>query len=269
MNRFVKKLLAKYVIYIEIIGYLLVILFIGGLIALSFIKAEDEYVNLNGHLLLNAELLVFEKEHYLIDVLSETNSSVNKRSPLLEITDDPKFITDRVMLTTMETQIEKVRQLSRTDLEDQLSAIIYDLEEKTYPNLRLNTIRTSISGDYILFQPERDLLKMNTAIGGVFDFSNAHIIVPQLPADRSQARKLKAEQSGAATILLGAVNTRTVPVTLIRVAEDSAVARIDEWTIVQKNEIARYFANLKNDEKISVSLRIKVGWKSWMNLIWR
>ena len=41
MNRFGKKILAKYVNYIEIISYTFVVLFIGGLIALSKIKAED------------------------------------------------------------------------------------------------------------------------------------------------------------------------------------------------------------------------------------
>mgnify|MGYP006298650867 CR=1 FL=1 len=269
MNLFVKKLLAKYIIYIEIIGYVLVTIFIGGLIALSFIKAEDEFVNLNGHLSLQSELLIFKKDHYIIDVPSETNSFVNKRAPLLEVTDDQKFITDRELLSTLETQLEKVQQSGRPDLERQLSNLIYDLEEKTYPDLNLATIRASISGDFILYEPERDLIKANAPIGGVFDFANTRIRIPQLPADRSQARKLEPEQSGTATIQLGHVNTRTVPVTLIEVAADSAVARIDEWTLAQKEEIAQFHSSLKNDEQISVTLRIKVGWKSWMNLIWR
>ncbi|MBD3289826.1 hypothetical protein GF337_13550, partial [candidate division KSB1 bacterium] len=203
MNLFVKKLLAKYVIYVEIIGYVLVAIFIGGLIALSFIKAEDEFVNLNGHLALESGLLVFEQDHYIIDVLSETNSSVNTRAPLLEVTDDQKFITDRELLSTLETQLEKMQQAGRPDLERQLSEMILDLEEKTYPRLELNTIRSTMSGDFILFEPERDLIRADTPIGGVFDFSNARIHVPQLPADRSQARKLEIEHSGTATIQLG------------------------------------------------------------------
>ena len=44
MNLFIKKILAKYVIYIEIIGYGFVLLFIVGLIALSLAEIMLLYI---------------------------------------------------------------------------------------------------------------------------------------------------------------------------------------------------------------------------------
>ena len=150
MNRFVKKLLARYVKYIEIIGYAFVILFIAGLVALSYIKAEDEFVNLTGKFEIPTDLIQLDRPHYVIDQLSDSNSVVDVNAPLFEITGDEKIIADQTILNSLEQQAKTAQKASQKNLENELNRIISDLVQKKYPYLEKSTLRSQISGDFII-----------------------------------------------------------------------------------------------------------------------
>jgi len=268
MNRFVKKLLAKYVKYIEIIGYALVFLFIAGLIALSKIKAEDEYVNLNGNYEFETFLIQFDTPKYIIDQLSDSNSVVQANDPLFEITDDERFIADQSILDNLEIQVETANKASRRDVADKLSSVILDIEKRKYKYLKLSTVRSKITGEFILVNLNKDFVPEHEIIGGVFDLKNSIIRVTEFPVDKRMKKKLKPDQAGTANLKLGLVESIDISITLDSLNNEEAVFHITEIPEDAKIKIARYISSFPG-QTIQANVNVLVGWKSWMNLIWR
>lgn len=269
MNLFVKKLLAKYVKYIEIIGYSLVFLFIAGLIALSQIKAEDEYVNLNGNYEIETFLITFDSPRYIIDQLSDSNSVVQANDPLFEVTDDEQFIADQKILDNLEIQVETANKASRRDVADKLSSVILDIEKRKYKYLELSTVRSKISGEFILVNLNNDFIPEHEIIGGVFDLKNSIIRVTEFPVDKRMKKKLKPGQSGTADLKLGPVESINLSVTLDSLNNEEAVFHITEIPKDAKFKIANYISSIPEQKTIQANVKVLVGWKSWMNLIWR
>jgi hypothetical protein len=269
MNLFVKKLLAKYVIYIEIIGYLLVFLFIAGLVALSFIKAEDEYVNLTGAYEIKSHQISFEKRNYIIDLLSEPDSLLRANSPLMEITDDEKFIADQIIFNHLEVQLEEARKASAKTIERQLSSIMDKIERELYPRLNLKVIRTPVEGRFLLLEHDDDLIPENKIIGGVYDFENSIIRVTQFPADNRIKKKLKPDQSGSAILQLNVNETAQVPISLTVVDKNEAVFDVGQISRENMYKIAEHLSSGDDDAIINANINLLVGSKSWMRLIWR
>jgi hypothetical protein len=269
MNRFVKKLLAKYVKYIELVGYAFVILFIAGLVALSYIKAEDEFVNLNGKFEIPTDMIKLDHPHYVIDQLSDSNTVVNVNAPLFEITSDEKFIANQTILNNLEQQADAARKASRKNLEKELNRIISDLLQKEYPKLEISTLQSKISGDFIITQLENDLIPENEVIGGVFDFDNNLIRVIDFPADKRMKKKLKLDQAGTATLKLGPVESINLSVFLVSLNEKEACFHSSDISKDIKFKIAKYICSNSEKNQIEANINVLVGWKSWMRLIWR
>ncbi len=269
MNRFVKKLLARYVKYIEIIGYAFVILFIAGLVALSYIKAEDEFVNLNGKFEIPTDLIQFDRSYYVIDQLSDSNSVASANAPLLKITDDERFIADQTILNNLEQQADVARNAARRNLEKQLQPIIEKLVQKKYPYLEKSTLRSKISGDFIITDLENDFIPSNKVICGVFDFENNLVRVTDFPADKRMKRKLKLGQTGIATLKLSPIESISLSVSLISLDEKEAIFQSTGISKEVKFKVAKYLCSNPNNNKIDANISVLVGWKSWMRLIWR
>jgi hypothetical protein len=269
MNRFVKKLLARYVKYIEIIGYAFVILFIAGLVALSYIKAEDEFVNLNGKFEIPTEVIKFDRPHYIIVQLSDSNAVVNVNAPLFEITEDENFIADQTILNSLEQQSKTAKKVSRKNLENELNRIISDLVQKKYPYLEKSTVRSKISGDFIITDLENDFIPSNKVIGGVFDFENNLVRVTDFPADKRMKRKLKLGQTGVATLKLSPIESISLSVSLISLDKNEAIFQSTGISKEVKFKVAKYLCSNPNNNKIDANISVLVGWKSWMRLIWR
>ena len=269
MNRFIKKLLARYVKYIEIIGYVFVILFIVGLVALSYIKAEDEFVNLQGKFEVPADLIRLDRPHYITGQLSDSNAVVAVNAPLFEISDDEKFIADQTILTGLEQQAATARNASQKNLEQELNRIISELAQKKYPSLARSTLRSNISGDFIITQLENNFIPENMIIGGVFDFDDNLVRVMDFPPDKRMKRKLKLGQTGTATLKLGPVESISLSVSLISLDEKEATFQSAEISKAVKLKVAKYISSNPNNNQIETNISVLVGWISWMRLIWR
>lgn len=269
MNRFIKKLLARYVTYIEIIGYGFVLLFVAGMIALSYIKAEDEFVNLQGKFEVPADLIQFDRTHYLIDQLSDSNAVVEINAPLFEVTDDEQFIAEQTILSNLEGQVEIARKVAQKNLEQRLNQIITDLIPKRYPSLRMSTVRAKIAGDFLITDLANDLIAPHKIIGGVFDFDNNLIRVAEFPPDRQARRKLKLGQTGTATLKLSPVESIQLAVVLVSLSETEAYLHATEISQDARFKIAQHLSNNPETNQIEASVSVLVGWKSWMRLIWR
>jgi len=269
MNRFAKKMLAKYIKYIEIIGYFFVILFIAGLVALSFIKAEDEYVNLNGKYELEVHLLKFENPQYILDLRSDSSSIVSANGPLLEITDNEKFIADRTIQTNLEAQLETAQKVKQKKLANNLAAIIQDIEERDYPKLDISVVRTPIRGEFFLLLDNSDFIPKNEIIGGVFNFEEGFIKVTEFPADKRLVKKVKQGQAGTATLKLGPVDNVPCSVVVSDVSKSGILLKMETIPENEKLKIINFIAAHPEEVAIDVNINVLVGWKSWMRLIWR
>lgn len=268
MNRFVKKLLAKYIKYIEIIGYFFVVLFIAGLVALSFIKAEDEYVGLNGKYQIDFQMIKYEKPHYILDLRSENGATVSANSPLFELTDDDKFIADRTIQTNLEAQLETARNAGQRKLANNLAAIILEIEERDYPKLDYSVERAPIEGAFFLIDSS-DFIPAEVIKGGVFNFEEATIRVTQFPSDKRLVKKVKQDQAGTATIKLGPVEKIVCTAIVSEVSKSEILLNMETIPVNEKLKIINFIAARPDDVSIDVSVNVLVGWKSWMRLIWR
>lgn len=269
MNRFTKKLLAKYVTYIEIIGYGFVLLFVAGMIALSYIKAEDEFVTLQGKFEVPADLIQFDRTHYLIDQLSDSNTVVDANAPLLEVTDDEQFIAEQTILNNLQGQVVIAQTANQKNLEQGLNRIIADLIQRRYPSLRMSTVRAKIAGDFLITNLASDLIPQKKIIGGVFNFDSNLIRVAEFPPDRQVRRKLKLGQTGTATLKLSPVESINLPVVLVSLSEKEAYFHSAEISKELKFKIAQNLCSNPETNQIEASINVLVGWKSWMRLIWR
>jgi|GEM_PF-2214528 hypothetical protein len=269
MNRFIKKLLARYVTYIEIIGYAFVVLFVAGMIALSYIKAEDELVNVQGKFEVPADLIQFDRSHYVIDQLSDSNAVVEANAPLFELTDDEQFIAEQTILNNLQGQMEIARAAAQKDLQQELNRITSSLIQKRYPYLRLSTLRAKMAGDFLITNLAGDLIPKNKIIGGVFDFENNLIRVTEFPPDRQVRRKLKLGQTGTATLKLSPTESINLSVVLVSMNEKEAYFHSPEIAAETKFKIATYLCSNSESNQIEASISVLVGWKSWMRLIWR
>ena len=267
MNLFVKKVLAKYVKWIEIIGYLFVLIFIAGLIALSFIKAEEEYVTLKGSMRMDHHLIKLDKRHYIVDFISTPDSSVGINAPLMEVTDDERLIAEQQILEDLETQIEEAERASSNRLVRQLRSVARSIERKDYPALDIMILRTPVAGTFLMLQDSSHLIEKNVAIGGVFDYEFGTIVVDEIPSDARQWKKLEAGQEGTASMSINPLQTAEFNVSLKEISDEQSVFIITDPGIDQKRAIARALTHAENEG--SINLRIHVGWKSWMRLIWR
>ncbi len=265
-NRFIKTLLARYVIYVEVIGYVFVILFIAGLVALSFIKAEDEYLNLKGQLEVPAFTIQFDHRHHLVDLISEADSLVGENSPLIEVTDDGHFIADQLILKNLQLQEAEARDASNGDLARRIASLIQSIESKQYNDLEIMTVRTPVAGRFFLFEGNGDIFPENKTIGGVYDFENSLIRVSALPQEKRDRKKLKPRQTGTVNIAVGSGASIPVKIVLNSVSDGEALFTISPIDKAEQRSIA---AQLKDQRSMEVDIHLLVGWKSWMRLIWR
>ncbi|MFZ5518794.1 MAG: hypothetical protein ACOY90_19345 [Candidatus Zhuqueibacterota bacterium] len=268
MNRFVKKLLAKYIKYIEIIGYAFVLLFIAGLVALSFIKAEDEYVNLNGLFEVEHQWLTFEQPHFILDLRSESGQTVAAGDPLLEVTADEKFLADRTIQSNLEAQLETAENAGMSALAGRLSSIIMDIESRDYPELDIAVVRSQIDGYFDLVDSS-DYIPAGKKIGGVFNFGESTIRVTAFPADKRLVKKVKPGQSGQATIALApAVNALCV-VSVVDVTKSEIVLKMETISEKDRLKLIEFLTARSDEQALAANVNLLVGWKSWMRLIWR
>ena len=268
MNLFVKKLLAKYVKYIEIIGYLFVLLFIAGLVALSQIKAEDEFVFLNGKIELEKEIISFPQKQIILNVFADSSVKVKPGDNLIELTDNKKYISDQEIIKDLENQIKLAREVSDNNLVNKFSNILNEIKNRNYPNLNIEKIQSKLPGDFFPFVQKNEITEINQNIGGVFGFENSTIRVSKFPVDQQQKKKLKSGQTGIATLKLDFENSISIPVIMSEYSEKEMIFVARELSGENKQKMATSLAQ-NDDEYISVTLSVLVGSKSWMNLIWR
>jgi len=268
MNRFVKKLLAKYIAYIEIIGYAFVLLFIAGLVALSFIKAEDEYVNLNGLVDIEHQWLTFGQPHFILDLRSQPGQTVAAGDPLLEVTADEKFLADRTIQSNLDSQLETAQNAGMRALADKLTSIILDIESRDYPSLDIAVVRSQIDGYFVLVD-SADFLPATKKIGGVFNFEEGTIRITAFPADKRLVKKVKPGQTGQATVALGPVDKAPCHASVIEVTKSEIVLKMETINEHDRLKIIEFLAADSVEQALSVNVNLLVGWKSWMRLIWR
>jgi hypothetical protein len=256
MNLFVKKILVKYVKYIEIIGYSFVLLFIAGLVALSFIKAEDEFVHLNG----NYEITIFVPElkplHGLVAVHADSFATVEPGAPLFEITEDAAYCTGQAILSDLRNQADAARANAQPELAQQIESILH--QHPPAPPAATRQIHAEIAGEFLWLDA--------TAVGGVFDFAHSTLRVSEFPPDRRQKKQLEPNQTGTATF--PAIKL-TLPVKLVQLTEHEAVFAIDSLRTSDKIQLAAALAKSEPGARLPVNLAVHVGWRSWMQLIWR
>ncbi|MDW7679095.1 MAG: hypothetical protein SCK70_00905 [bacterium] len=269
MKRWVKKILAKYVNYVEIVGYGFVLLFIAGLIALSFIKAEDEFVALEGVFQIKFQMLTFNRSHYLVEQIANTNQKVIAGQPLIRVTDDEDFIANQRIKIHLDEQMRIAESAGKTQLLQRLESIRSELTENRIASGKGEVIRSRLDGEFLLFESDSRIIEAQIPCGGVFDFQGSMIRVTTFPPDKRLVRKLKIGQQGSASIHLTSPHAVTVRVKLDAIDDSEAQFSLIELSQSQKNEIAMFFATHPEQTELKTSLKILVGYKSWMRLIWR
>lgn len=269
MKRFTKKLLAKYVQYIEIIGYFFVLLFIAGLFALSFIKAEDEFIQLSGEL----EMQIFIPEIvlpiYLTKSLTDSIIKVQPGDTIFTFSCQEKMLQDQMLLQNLIRQIEGLKLESDNDILMRLNEIINKIKTRKYPDVENRPIISPIQGVFFNFINSTPQLVEQRPVGGVFDFQSTRIVVNQLPVDRQMVRKLKAGQSGTANLNFHSGNSIQVSVTLLEINETRAILKINSFPHLEQKKFALEFCKEPPKTNFSANISVLVGWKSWMRLIWR
>lgn len=269
MNRWLKKLLAKYVTYIEIIGYGFVFLFVIGLILLSRIKAEDEFVGLNGKLNIDYQLFQADKATIILELLADTTEKVQAGQPVILFTDDEDYFADKKMHLTLNTQIQLAEKTGNLELVNQLKQALSILERKKYPSLLKKEMKSEIAGEFWLMQKNFPFAEKGEVIGGIFDFEKCKIHVPQLPVDKRMMRKLKTGQKGTASLIISPLEKIDLQVELVNLKEQEADLKIVNLTKSQKRKIAQAVTSSGEKKELSASISVLVGSKSWMQLIWR
>jgi len=268
MNLFVKKLLAKYVKYIEIIGYFFVFLFIAGLVALSQIKAEDEFVSLNGKFEIQKEVFSYPDRQVILNIFADSSAKVEPGENLLELTNNKKYISDQEIIKNLEKQIKTAREVADNNLVNRFSDIHSDIKSRTYPSLNTEKVQSKLSGNFFPFVLQDDIIEHNQIIGGVFDFENCTIKVSEFPVDKQQKKKLKSGQTATATLNLGFENSDSFSVLMTVIGENEMIFDPEELSFEHKQKISSFFA-IESGKDMTVNLSVLVGSKSWMNLIWR
>ena len=269
MDLFIKKILAKYIVYIEIIGYGFVILFIAGLVALSFIKAEDEYVPLKGRYKVNTSLIRFDQKQIILESISGSTPFVHQGDLLAHVTDDRLFISDHIIKKTLEEQIKTAQEIQDINLVERLLSMLSEVKKRTYPDLKITLISSPISGDVFLLKGKDEIVEENEIMGGIFDFKTACIYISEFPVDNQQKRKLKIGQSGTATVHLHNGKTFSFAVKMVMCSADEMVFQLENISFENKQRIARFVFQGGNITILNVSVSVHVGSRSWMNLIWQ
>jgi len=269
VNLFIKKLLAKYIIYIEVIGYGFVLIFIGGLIALSFIKAEDEFVPLKGQYNIKTSLIRFDQKQIILDLISGPTPFVQPGDLLAHVTGDRKFVSDHIIKKTLKEQIETAQEIPDINLAERLTSLLSEINERTYPDMKIIPVTSPISGEIFLLKGKDDIVLENEIIGGVFDFIAARIYVSEFPVDRQQKRKLKLGQSGTATIDLGFENPISFSVKMVGYSEKKMVFQPENMSFEKKQKMAQIIFQENKSDKILANINLRVGSRSWMSLIWQ
>jgi len=270
MPRLVKQILARYVKAVEIIGYAFVLLFIGGLIALSFIKAEDEFVTLNGQLEVRYAALVAEKTCFIWALIGDTTTAVNAGAALFEVTTDSDFIADQAILQQLQAPAKQAEGMNRNQIAAELDGLIEKMKKRLDPNPHKAILVAGCRGAFFAFKTENAIVFPGECIGGSFDFDSSMIRVTEFPADARQKRKLKTDQSGTATLRIDAGKSISVIAKLIELDEAEAHLKLEALTRADQVRLANYLgAHSASHKSIPVSISLLVGWKSWMQLIWR
>ncbi len=269
MNRRVKILLAKYIGYVEAAGYVLVAAFIAGLIALSTIKAEDETVELQGGYHIPFALAHSPAACLILDSPAGPESTVRRNDILLEVTQDPRLVSDRLLRTGLEAQARQARDAGHPQLADKLSSLAAELAGRSYPGLQKTIVRAPISGEFVAFKHKNEVAGPNEAAGGVFDFAAGRIRAAEWPSDKRLGKKLRAGQTATVTLKLAQDDLMTFHATLVELTPGGIIFRPREPEAADKVRIARHIATAAQGPDLAVNLSVLVGIKSWMSLIWQ
>jgi hypothetical protein len=269
MNRLLKRLLAKYVKYIEIIGYTFVGLFVAGLLALSYIKAEDEWMTLNGQFTISSHIIRFAEPCYLLEMPADSITQVQTNTILARITFDPAFRTDKTLLRNLEQQITPARAVGDQLVVGQLQGIVNTLKKRNYPNLAVQTVTAPASGEFLTFFQENSVLPAQTTLGVVLDCAHGSVQVTDFSTNTQAKTRLKPGQTGTVTVKLNSIESLSLPIKVSEVTTKAALMHVDSISIDQKFKLAHYLAANTTSPEIHVNLSVLIGWRSWMKLIWR
>lgn len=268
MKPFIKKLLARYVVYVEVTGYAFVILFFGGLVALAFVKAEDEFAVFKGRISLPVQSLRVDCPAVVLDTQALPGATVNAGQALIDTVTNQVFVTDRMVLDSLDTQIASAARQGRNDLIEQLKPMAESLRTKHYPDLKTDVIIADIPGEFILWCRTNQPITGNIPAGAVADFTAGIVVVTNIAPDNRKAAQLKPGQPGTALLKIDGVQKLSLPLIVKSVTKTEVILSFGQIPESDRATLANWAAAVPPPPP-DADVKILVGWKSWLRLVWR
>jgi hypothetical protein len=202
-----------------------------------------------------------------LNTIPADGTTVEPGDMLVRVTADSTFLADQVLKKTLKIQIETAQGALESHLVERLTGILDEVKDRSYPDLKQIPIRSTIPGNFFLLREPNEIVEKDEIIGGVFDFKTAHINVSKNSVDRQQQRKLKTGQSGTAKIDLDYPHSVSFPVKMTINSLDRMVFEPVNMSDEHKRQMTAFLFKRSADVKLNANISVKVGTRSWMNLM--
>jgi len=271
---FLRRIIARYVVWIEIVGYALVFALFGALIYASQVKADDDFLpSIPGTVNLKLQVVQASKDAQVSAIAPDEAEKRPARvgTALVTLEESPEIVTR----TSLRQNLEKQREFARTQKRDEVVAQIDKMLEQVQPNpaahSALRPLPAKFTGKWVPAVKPGQVVTSGTVLGILLSPAETTVdIETKAPPIAQNGGKLKPDQPTTISLTMG----KTEVILLGKVTrggkKNPAIA-ITEITPAEAAKIMDFYRDnpYQNPSFPTENIKVLVGEKSWASLIWK
>jgi hypothetical protein len=275
-SAFWRRVLARYVSWVELAGYLLVFALIAGLVAASQIKAEDEFLAIPGEVRLQVKVLRARGDA-AVRAIVRSPAAPGGDSRVSQVFYELETAPGRVARASLMRSLEEQRKFARERKQDAVAANVQAMMDRVGGEdggpSDVRRIAAHSGGAWRLTDLVRvgDVVTSGAVLAVDLNVAGTKVAIDtKSPSVSQKGNKLRAGQPATVTLSLNGA-----PVSLLgRVVQGGKKNPQVELTDVRPEDMAKivdfFKAQPDHDGTFAgANVNVLVGEKSWASLIWK
>jgi hypothetical protein len=267
---FLRRIVAKYVVWVEVIGYLIVVAFVVGLVFASTKKAEDEFLVIPCEVTLSADVLRADKSAEIVS-LQPAGTPAGNREGLALLEESPALVTRTSLLQNLKRQLDFARSQNQEAIAADVAKMIADAQKANNAAPARRPVLSKISGQWYPTADSGDVIASGAVLGVVLNPAETEVTLnKQDPAVSKRGNRLKPDQPATITLSAGGVAIQISGKVVEGGKKDPRVRVTGIPSAEAAKIVAFYRQNPGHDGKFTgANTKVLIGEKSWASLIWK
>lgn len=269
---FLRRIIARYVVWIEIVGYLLVFSLFGSLIFASTMKADDDILVIPGEVDLKIQVFQANKDAEISAVEPDQTGTLKKAGmPLVTLQEAPEVVSRASLRVNLEKQLAFANAQKQSDVAAQISQMLEQVKANAAAKSALRPMTGSFTGKWVPAVKAGEVVTSGTVLGILLSPAETTVKVEKKSTPVAQnGGKLQPDQPTTISLSMGTTNV-DLAAKVIRGGKTDPEIAVTEIPASEITKIMDFYRDnpAQNPVFPTQNIRVLVGEKSWASLIWK